>query len=82
MGAIRARARALLIEWISMSAHHPRVVAISAAARSDNLVSPAIKAIMLGFVGGVIALLALTMLAPHLMQFDDMGQAKTATRIR
>jgi hypothetical protein len=44
---------------------------VTATVSSESLLPPAIKAVSLGFVGGVIALLALMVLAPSLMQFDE-----------
>lgn len=42
---------------------------------AESLLPPAIKGVALGFVGGVVAIVALMLLAPRLVHADEMDGA-------
>jgi hypothetical protein len=55
----------------------------SPARKSDSLLPPAIKGVTFGFIGGFIAIVALTMIAPRLMQASDSaGQSANHVGVR
>jgi hypothetical protein len=68
----------------SLAAAAAAAAAAQADKQANDLLPPALKGIALGFLGGVIAIVALMMLAPNVMQFDEMsgsGQRSTSGKV-
>lgn len=73
MGAAVARRLTFLGSCIMRVSSKPKAI-LQSSDRSDSLVPPAVKGITLGFIGGMIAVLALTLMVPS-GQSTEAGKA-------